>query len=559
MIEAAAFAYVCNQSETELYLMTMNEICEMISVSVQETDTREPETDLSMIPPEYHEFTDLFSKKQADELPSNRPYDHTVPLESEKALPFGSIYKLSPVKLKTVRAYVEENLRKGFIRHSQSSCGAPIVFAKKKDESLRLCVNYRGLNKITVKNRYLLPLIEELLERISKAKYFSKFDVRDRYNRLRMASEEEWKTAFRCQYGLFKYMVMPFGLCNASGTFQHYMNDIFCKFLNEFLVVYLNDLLMYSSTLKEHKEHIRRVLARLQEAGLFLKLSKCEFHTREVEFLGFIIGEHRVRMDPGKVKAVTSWLTLKSPHDVRMFLGLANFYRRFIKNFSWLAMPLTRLLTKDRMMKRFQWDERVEKVFKFLKDAFTTVPILSHFNLTHPTVLKVNASDYVLGAVVFQKRSDGLLHPIAFHSWKFNPAELNYEIYDKKMLAIVDSLEHYRHLFKGLGQQITIYSDHHNLLWFTETKVYNRHQARWAEKLFKFDFIIHFRLGKQGGKPDALSRRPDYVKENSICEPTPFLKPEQMKLGTREAGMRPSDGELRQAIIDTLPQDPVVG
>src|SRR5579862_2589260 len=172
-----------------------------------------------------------------------------------------------------------------------------------------------------------------------------------------MASEEEWKTAFRCRYGLFEYTVIPFGLCNVSGTFQHYMNDTFREFLNEFLVVYLDDLLVYSSTLKEYKEHIQRVLARLQEAGLFLKLSKCELHMREVEFLGFIIEKHGVRMDSGKVEAVMSWLTPKSPHDVRMFLGLANFYRRFIKDFSWLAMPLTRLLTKDRMVKRFQSDE----------------------------------------------------------------------------------------------------------------------------------------------------------------------------------------------------------
>ena len=559
LVGAAAFAYACNQPETELYLMTMNEICKTIHVSAQETDTREPESDLSTIPPEYHEFADLFSKKKADELPPHQPYDHTVPLESGKAPPFGPIYKLSPLELEAVRVYVKENLRKGFIRHSQSPCGAPIVFAKKKDGTLRLCVDYRGLNKITVKNRYPLPLIGELLERISKAKYFSKFDVRDGYNRLRMAPGEEWKTAFRCRYGLFEYTVMPFGLCNAPGTFQHYMNDTFREFLDEFLVVYLDDLLVYSSTLKEHKEHVRRVLARLQEAGLFLKPSKCEFHTQEVEFLGFIIGEHGVKMDPGKVDTVTSWPAPKSPHDVRMFLGLANFYRRFIKDFSRLAAPLTRLLTKERMAKRFRWDEDAGRAFDLLREAFTTAPVLRHFDPTRPTVLEADASDYALGAVVSQRTPDGLLHPIAFHSRKFNPAELNYEIYDKEMLAIVDSLEHYRHLFEGLGQQITIYSDHHNLLWFTETKVYNRRQARWAEKLSKFDFVIHFRPGKQGGKPDALSRRPDYVKENSIREPTPFLKPEQVELGTREAGVRPSDDELRQAIIDALPKDPVVG
>ena len=160
-----------------------------------------------------------------------------------------------------VRTYITENLREGFIRRSQSPCGAPIVFTKKVDRTLRLCVDYRGLNKITIKNRYPLQLIGKLLERISRAKYFTKFDVRDGYNQLRIASGEEWKTVFRCHYGLFEYMVMPFGLCNAPGTFQHYLNDTFRDFLDEFLMVYLDDMLIYSDTLKEHREHVRKVLA----------------------------------------------------------------------------------------------------------------------------------------------------------------------------------------------------------------------------------------------------------------------------------------------------------
>jgi Reverse transcriptase (RNA-dependent DNA polymerase) len=192
---------------------------------------------------------------------------------------------MSPVELEAARKYIEENLRKGFIRHSQSKCSAPIIFAKKGDGTLRLCVDYRGLNKLTIKNRYLIPLIGELLERMNNAKYFTKFDVRDEYNRLLVAPGEEWKTAFRCRYGLFEYTVMPFGLCNAPGTFQHYMNDTFREFLDDFLVVYLDDLLIYSRDLKEHKKHVRKVLEKLREAGLFLKPSKCQFHVQEVEFL----------------------------------------------------------------------------------------------------------------------------------------------------------------------------------------------------------------------------------------------------------------------------------
>jgi len=198
LIDANAFAFICNQPGTELYFMTMEE-ANATHLASQEMGALEPDPDLSSIPPEYHEFADLFSKKEANKLPVHRSHDHAIPLESGKAPPFGPIYKLSPAELEVVRTYITENLRKGFIRHLQSPCGAPIVFTKKADGTLRLCVDYRGLNKITIKNRYPLPLIGELLERISKAKYFTKFDVRDGYNQLRIASGEEWKTAFRCR------------------------------------------------------------------------------------------------------------------------------------------------------------------------------------------------------------------------------------------------------------------------------------------------------------------------------------------------------------------------
>ena len=251
---------------------------------------------------------------------------------------------MSPAELAEVSKYVKENLKKGFIRYSQSEYGAPIVFAKKKDGSLHICINYQGLNKLTLKNRYPLPLIGELLDRISRATVLSKFDIHDGYNRLQMASCEEEKTAFCCRYGLFEYTVMPFGLCNALGTFQHYMNDIFRDFLDKSLVIYLDDFLVYSDNLKEHRKHVQLVLERLWEAGLYLKPSKCKFHKEEVEFLGFIVGKNGIRMDPSKVDSSISWPVPKSVHDIRMFLGLTNFYRRFIRGFSRIMAPITKLL-----------------------------------------------------------------------------------------------------------------------------------------------------------------------------------------------------------------------
>ena len=271
---------------------------------------------------------------------------------------------------------------------------------------------------------------------------------------------------------------------------------------------------------------------------------------QEMEFLGFVIGINGVRMDPVKVESVTAWPAPRSPHDIRMFLELANFYRRFIKNFSQLAAPLTRLLKKENMARKFSWNKEAQMGFEQLKTAFTTAPILMHFNPEQLTILEADTSTHALGAVISQLDPEGKMHPIAFHSRKFNPAELNYDIYDKEMLAIVDSLEHYRHLFEGLGQQITIYSDHHNLLWFTETKIYNRRQARWAEKLAKYDFVIYFRPGMQEGKPDALSRRPDYIAENNVRQPMPFLRPEQVDTTGLEIGAQEQlrDGDLERAI-----------
>jgi hypothetical protein len=299
-----AFATLCNQPGVELFTLSFSDIG--IELSSAEVSVSSEEGELSLVPKEYRDLAEIFTQKEADKLPPHRPYDHTIPLEPGTTPPFGTIYSLSPAELEFLRKYIETHLRTGFIRHSQSPCGAPILFAKKPDGGLRLCVDYRGLNKITRKNRYPLPLIGELLDRISRAKFFTKFDVRDGYYRLRMAEGEEWKTAFRCRYGLFEYTVMPFGLCNAPGTFQHYMNDTFREFLDKFLIVYLDDLLIYSDTLAEHRRHVRMVLEQLQEAGLCLKPSKCQFHVQEVTILGFLVGPDGVKMDPAKVEAITS-------------------------------------------------------------------------------------------------------------------------------------------------------------------------------------------------------------------------------------------------------------
>jgi len=390
MINGAAMAVLFRQPGIHFGLLSLQDAQQMVE-QAEATPVKEP--DINDIPEEYREFTKVFSKEEADKLPPHREYDHRIPIEEGKTPPFGPIYQLSPVELEVLKNYIDDHLRKGFIRHSQSPCAAPVLFAAKPDGGLRLCVDYRGLNKITIKNRYPLPLIGEILERLGSAKFFTKFDVRDGYYRLRMASGEEWKTAFRCRYGLFEYCVMPFGLCNAPGTFQHYVNDTFHEFLDDFLVAYLDDLLIYSKTLKEHKRHVKLVLQRLQDAGLYLKPSKCQFHQTEISFLGYIINQDGIKMDPIKVEAVTQWPTPESVHDIQIFLGFANFYRRFIRGYSRTIAAITKLLKKG---VKFRWDTAAEKAFQDLKRAFSTAPILRHFDPSRPLILETDASDFAM-------------------------------------------------------------------------------------------------------------------------------------------------------------------
>jgi hypothetical protein len=234
--------------------------------------------DLSMISSEYYEFVRLFSTTEVEKLSPSHSYDHIIPLELGSIPSFGSIYSISSVELESLREYYEAKLHSGFIRHSQSPYGAPILFIKKSDDILYLYMDYHDLNKITTKNRYPLPLIEELLDRISRIKYFTKFDIHDDYHRLRMTAGEEWKTTFRYRYGLFEYTIIPFGLYNTPDIFQYYMNDIFREFLDKFLIVYLDDILIFSDTLEEYKRHVRLILEKLWDIELFLKPNKYQFH-----------------------------------------------------------------------------------------------------------------------------------------------------------------------------------------------------------------------------------------------------------------------------------------
>ncbi len=464
------------------------------------------------IPEEYAQYSELFAEESnEDALPYHASWDHEIPLVEGKEPRRESIYPLSADKLEALRSYLDENLAKGFIRESSSPARYPILFVPKKDGSLRLCVDYRKLNNITVKNSYPLPLISEIQDRLQGAKIFTKFDIPGAYNRIRMKQGEEWKTAFGTRFGHYEYLVMPFGLTNAPATFQSFINNVLRKYLDVFVVVYLDDILVYSKTEEEHIEHVKKVLQALQEANLRVKLDKTQFHVQEVEFLGFIVTSEGMKMDKAKVESVTSWPAPTSVKEVQSFLGFANYYRKFIKDYSKIAAPMTELTKGEKSM--FSWTNQAQIAFEELKQRFTTAPILTSFDPSIRREVETDASDGAIGAVLSQPGPDRKLRPVAFYSRKLTPTEQNYEIHDKELLAIVDSFKQWRVYLEGSKEPVKVFTDHKNLLYFTTTKVLNRRQVRWSEEMSNYNFEITYRKGSENGRADALSRRADYMRD----------------------------------------------
>jgi hypothetical protein len=364
----------------------------------------------SSIPPEYQDFGSLFSEEESRTLPPHRPYDHTIPLKEGATPSFGPLYALSHKELEVLRQWLDDNLAKGFIRSSSSPAASPILFVKKPGGELRLCVDFRDLNEKTVKNRYPLPLFRETLMRLHKARVFTKLDIRSAYNLIRMAPGEEWKTAFRTRYGFFESLVMPFGLTNAPASFQHFINDTLHEYLDVFCTAYLDDILIYSEREEEHTNHVRSVLSALSRAGLNLKPEKCEFRRSSVKYLGMIISNSGCGLDPAKVSTVQEWPTPRNVKDVQSFLGFANFLRRFILGYSRIVAPLTKLTRKGIP---FKWEHDQQEAFDELKQAFTTAPVLRHFDPDLPITVETDASDYVSAGILSQHDPEGRRHPVA--------------------------------------------------------------------------------------------------------------------------------------------------
>ena len=484
--------------------------------------------DSRSVPEMYSDFSDVFALKSEPPipLPPHRDYDLKITLDEAKPLPKpGKIYPLSPDETEALRLYIDNALARGWIRPTKSPIGAPCFFVKKPNGGLCLCIDYRDLNAVTIKDKYPIPLFQDFIDDFSKSEMFTQLDFPDAYHLVRIAEGDEWKSAFRSKFGNFEYQVVSFGLMNAPPVFQFFMNDGFKDLIAEgFVKIYLDNVFIHSRKVADHPSHVRRVLSRVRDLNLFVTPDKCSFHLKEIDFLGYIISTKGLKMDPAKVKAVSDWEPPSTVKQVQSFLAFANFYRRFIKDFSKITRPLSVLTRKD---VSFIWSTECDMVFNLLKSRFTSAPILHYFDFSKPSILETDASDFALGAVISQYDDDGVLHPIAFHSRSFLAVgEINYDTHDKELLAIVDAFKVWRHYLIAAppSSPTLVISDHHNLLHFESSQQLNRRQHRWAQFLSQFHFQIHFRPGKQGGKPDALSRRSAFQKEGDTLRSKNFLR-----------------------------------
>jgi len=348
-----------------------------------------------------------------------------------------------------------------------------------------------------------LPLIGESLDQLFNATIYTKLEIRDAYYNLRIAAGDEWKTAFRTRYGLYEYCVMPFGLTNAPASFQRWMNEILSEYLDIFCVAYLDNILIFSQNLTDHRRHVRTILKRVEETGLTLKASKCEFHTTEIEYLGYVISLQGLRMDEEKIQTIKEWKEQTNVKGIQSFLGFANFYWRFMRDYSKITTPLSSLTRKE---KGWEWSDKQQEAFETLKKAMITEPILQHFDPERPVTIETDASDYAIGAICSQPNEKGILHPVAYYSRKLKDPERNYDIHDKELLAIIDALRKWGTYCKTRGPKITILMDHKNLEYWKTKKDLNLRQARWGKRLANYDFMIKYRPGKLAGKLDILSR-----------------------------------------------------
>ncbi|KAF8703952.1 hypothetical protein RHS03_06141, partial [Rhizoctonia solani] len=426
---------------------------EHVAIAKEEEADKNP---LEGVPSKYHQYAKVFGEEEFNKLPPHRHYNIGIELTEEGPLN-SPLYSMTDAKSSTLKDWLRDELKAGKIQPSKSSISSPVMFVPKKDGTRRLVVDYRCLNNRTKKNVYPLPCPDDLMAQLCGAKVFTKLDLRWGYNNVQVKEGDKWKTAFCTKYGLYKSLVMTFGLTNAPAAFQHFMNKLFKDLLDVCIIIYLDDILIYSKDDASHTQHVHEVLKRLMENQLFCKASKCTFHVTSVEYLGIIVLDKGFSLDKLKIQAVQEWPTPTKVKEVQSFLG-----------------PLHNLVKKDMPWK---WETREQEAFQGLKDAITNAPVLCHANPTKPYFLETDASSAALGSILSQRQEDGRLHPLGFLSESFKGAEQNYNTHNKELLAIIQSFEYWRIFLEGTLHPITVFTDHWNLEYWKESRTFNSDHA----------------------------------------------------------------------------------
>jgi hypothetical protein len=441
---------------------------------------------LSLDNPDLHKILDNFSEifEESRGLPPRRRHDHCIPLKPETGLVSVRPYRYPHYQKNEIEKIVSGLLETGVIRPSTSPYSSPVLLVKKHGGSWCMCVDYWALNNITIKDKFPIPVIDGLLDELHRAKFFSKLDLRSGYHQIRMHAGEVEKIALRTHQGHYEFLVMPFGLTNAPSTFQVLTNDIFPNLLRKFVLVFFDDILIYSVNWKEHLVHVNRVLEILRENTLFVKREKCQFGLEEVQYLGHIISQKGVAMDPEKIEAMMNWPSPKNTKALRGFLGLMRYYQKFIRKYGEIAKPLTQLLKKD----AFGWSPLAEHAFEELKKAMTRAPILALPDFSKGFVVECDACESGIGAVLMQER-----RPIAYFSQALQGRNLQLSTYEKEMLALVKAVQKWRLYL--LGSHFVIRTDHQSLQYLWQQAITTTAQQKWLVKLLGYDFSIEYKKG----------------------------------------------------------------
>ncbi|MGH7240308.1 MAG: pol polyprotein, partial [Candidatus Saccharimonadales bacterium] len=469
------------------------------------------------------QYKDLFPEDLPPGLPPQREFDHHIELKPGTQPIAKKQYRIPQAYLPEWKRQIEQQLAAGKIRESQSPWSSPVCFSEKKNGKLRMCLDFRGPNAVTVPNHTALPLQGQMFDATLGARWFSKLDLRSGFNQVRMHPDSIPVTAFNTPWGHFECTAMPFGLMNAPATFQSLMQHVLRERLYQGVVVFIDDFLIYTKTENEHLEMLEWVFAQLRKHQLYGAIDKCEFMREEVEILGHRLNKDGIKTQPAKIEAIKSWPTPTSVKDVRSFLGLANYYRKFVSGFSRIAGPLHKLVEKKN---KWEWGTEQEKSFVALKEALSAAPTLIIPSIDKAFTLTTDASQFAIGAVLSQEK-DGVQQPIAFLSHRMSSAERNYPTHEQELLAIVQSLKEWRYYLLGAKKPIVVHTDHRSLQYLSTQPELSKRQQRWMETLHEYRLSVKYKPGSHNVVADALSRRADHEASRVAWVPKSTQKPSQ--------------------------------